>query len=75
MKLFEHYAALIHRARDIYQLQFVVREACRIVSQAPITIESLANPGPAAVEIRKNLALLQQLLELADEKLKEFEGE
>jgi hypothetical protein len=75
MKLFELYVANIQAARDVFQLQYVVREACRSAAALPMPIDGLANPETYAIEARKNLALLQQLLELADKKLKEFEEE
>lgn len=74
MKLFEHYTACIHNARDVFQLQMVVRDVCRMATASPLSFYSLADPAKYAVEVAKNLGLLQQLLELASEKLKEFEG-
>jgi hypothetical protein len=38
-------------------------------------LDKLADPAGYAAEVRRNLGYLQQILELADKKLKEFEGE
>jgi hypothetical protein len=73
MKLFQHYAALIIQARDVFQLQIVVRDACRSAGQLPLGLNKSADPAEYAAEVRRNLGYLEQILELADEKLKEFE--
>jgi hypothetical protein len=75
MKLFEHYCALILQARDVFQLQIVVRDTCRSAGTLPLGLNQLADPAGYTAEVRRNLRYLQQILELADIKLKEFEGE
>ena len=73
MKLFQHYCALIIQARDVFQLQIVVRDACRSTGQLPLGLNQLADPAGYTAEVRRNLGYLEQILQLADEKLKEFE--
>lgn len=75
MKLFQHYTALIIQARDVFQLQIVVRDACRSAGTLPLGLNQLADPAGYTAEVRRNLGYLQQILELADKKLKEFEEE
>lgn len=74
MKLFQHYCALVTQARDVFQLQIVVRDACRNAGQLPLTLNQLTDPVGYTAVVRRNLRYLQQILELADEKLKGFEG-
>lgn len=74
MKLFQHYCALVTQARDVFQLQIVVRAACRSAGTLPLTLNQLTDPAGYAAEVRRNLGYLEQILQLVDEKLKEFEG-
>lgn len=70
MKLFNFYVMKIRAARDVWELQLIVSD---VLKHSLIVDANPWNPDEFAAEVRRNIGYLQQLLELADAKLKEFE--